>query len=281
MKSFKKLLTASVLATAAISAQASIILPSTGDSELIAILYNVANENSLIVDLGVTISTFNVANNQSFNLAASPYYNQFIAAAGTNTIAFQVFGADSNGPASGVIGSKKLYLTSASGGTLPNGTNANVSTRAGIASTFLATINGALTGTVPTYFSNHTLVADGSSLDTTAGTTTSYSSFGPGVTGPAGAATVNIGSRAEFFTVTTGPGTANGQAVVTDFFSDTETADNLGGYFTVNKATGSLDYFGAPTTVVINPIPEASEWAMMLSGLGMLGLMVRRRRNNV
>jgi hypothetical protein len=53
------------------------------------------------------------------------------------------------------------------------------------------------------------------------------------------------------------------------------------GLFFISLATLTLklNYFGTPA--VVNPIPEVSEWAVMLSGLVMLGLMVRRRRDNV
>jgi hypothetical protein len=283
MKLLKKLVAGSVFATAALSAQASIIFPNTGDSELIAILYTINNQNSFVIDLGRTLTTFDTTLNQSFNLASSPFYATFLAnnAVGTpSPITFTILGADSTGPNTG-FESKVLFLASAEGSTPPAPTNANLGTRAGLTNTFLQTLSGQANNS--TYSGNHISLTDGTSLDTTSGTSSSFSTISAGVLGPSGITMVAAGSKAELFKIaTTFPGTTNTTSTVTDFFSGTETSSNTGAYFDLNTTTGVLSFFGAPTTdPVVNPVPEASEWAMMLSGLAMVGLMVRRRRNNI
>jgi hypothetical protein len=276
MKSFKKLLVGSAIAVSAMSAQAALILPSTGAGELMAVVYTVNNNNSFVLDLGITITNFNTSNNQSFNLAASPYWSTFITnSVGNTPIQFGVIGADSDGLNTG-LGSKSVFLTASPGssvGTLPS--NNLLATRANNVASFQNSLNEGITD-IPAFQGNHSTVTDGSSLDTTASTATSGALLGAG---NPNLSFVNAGTNAELFRISTSAGNGNQPAALTDFFSSTET-NNDGGYFSLNTSTGVLDYFGAPGAVV-NPVPEASEWAMMLSGLGMLGLMVRRRRSNI
>jgi hypothetical protein len=279
MKLIKKLFAGSALAVAMASGHATIIVPNTsGGSELFAVLYTVGNTNSLIVDLGITITNFStvasLAANQSFNLAASPYYSTFISNnAGASTVQYAVIGANQFGS------TKQLWVTGAAN-SIPNSvTNASGTTglnsRTGNLNNFVTAINTTPNPSNGSYLNGHS-ATDGSSLDT-GGNTTSFSIL----SGSVGNALtmVDVGQSAELFRYVTSGSSSTANATVTDFFSATETPTNLGGYFTLS-ATGTLDYFGEPGSVV-NPIPEASEWAMMLSGLAMLGLMVRRRRNNV
>jgi hypothetical protein len=273
MKLIKKLFAGSVLAAAVMSANASIIIPNTsGGSELFAVLYTVGNSNSLIVDLGTTISSFNTNNGtagspQSFNLAASPYYSTFISNnAGASTVQYAVVGANQFGS------TKQLWVTGPVD-TIAPVNNANLAIRTGQVNGFVGAVN---TGATTPSFSNGHSATDGSSLDT-GGNTSSFSVLAGNLS--TSLTMVDAGQSAELFRYVTSSSSGTAQSTVTDFFSATETLTNLGGYFTLS-ATGTLDYFGVPGSVV-NPIPEASEWAMMLSGLAMLGLMVRRRRNNV
>ena len=260
---------------AAMSSQAAIIQPASGNGELTVVLYNGATNNSFLVDLGKTLSSFDTTTNQTFSLSSSPYYNTFLTNVGAGLITFGVLGGDSTGLTS-VANAKNLWLTSAANSTPPAPTNANLSTRIGALDSYQQAHNGVSSGPLT---SNHSTLTDGSSISVAANTTSSFSTLNNGVVNPSGVSMVAVGGQAELFKIATATGSA-ATAIVTDFFSDTETPSNLGGYFTVDLTAGNLNYFGAPTTVV-PPIPEASEWAMMLSGLGMLGLMVRRRRNNI
>jgi hypothetical protein len=279
MNTFKKLLIGSAIAATAMSSQAAIIDGSNGDGELFVILQTSTNNNSFIFDLGKTISTFDINTNQSFNLASSPFYTTFIANNTANDpVRFGVIGSDSQGLNTGELDSKKLYVTALANTTPTNQSNSTLANRAGNLDGFITAINGQNS---LTFSGTHLTSTDGASLDTSTGLTTSYSTFSGAFVGANALTMVARGSSAELFKFGTSfPGTANTASVITDFFSATETPTNLGGYFTLST-TGALDYFGSPTGPVVNPVPEASEWAMMLSGLAMVGLMVRRRRNNV
>jgi hypothetical protein len=280
MNTFKKLLIGSAIAATAMSGQAAIIDGSLGDSEFFVVLNTISNNNSLIVDLGKTLSTFDINVNQSFNLSLSPYYATFISNNTANdAIKFGVIGSDFAGPNTGLADSKRLYVTALANTTPANQSNSILATRTGNFDTFVGAINGAPNSL--TFSGTHSTVTDGSSLDTSSGLSTSYSTFSANLVAANALTMVNRGSSAELFKYGTSfPGVAGTASVITDFFSATETPSNLGGYFTLSTA-GVLDYFGAPTSDPVNPVPEASEWAMMLSGLAMVGLMVRRRRNNV
>jgi hypothetical protein len=283
MKLIKKLLTGAALAVSAMSAQSAIILPNStgGDSEFVVVLLNPSNGVSLAFDTGFRISTFDTAvNNNSFaNLSTSPFWTQFTTGLAGTTARFGVVAGDSNGPATG-LDTRKLYLTSTAGATPANMDNGTLGSRAGNLNSYFNFLNGAQT---TTFLTAQNASADGSSLSLAPGATSSWSALNSGVLAPSLAAMVDVGNKAELFKYGTSalPGATSGsQANLTDFYSDTETDTNTGAFFELNIGTGILSFSGAPTTVV-NPIPEASEWAMMLSGLGMLGLMVRRRRNNI
>jgi hypothetical protein len=283
MKLIKKLLTGAALAVSAMSAQAAILLPATGDSEFVVFVLNPSNGVSLAFDTGFRISTFDTAvSNSSFaNLSTSPYWTQFISGLAGTTASFGVVAADSIGPAS-ALDSRRVYLTALAGTSPSNTDNGTLSNRAGNVQSSLNALNGAQT---TTFLTAQNASADGSSLSLAPGAISSWSTLNNGVIGPTAfnAPMVNVGNKAELFKIGTSAGagiTTGSPANLTDFYSDTETDTNTGAFFELNIGTGALSYTGAPTTVV-NPVPEASEWAMMLSGLGMLGLMVRRRRNNI
>jgi len=78
-----------------------------------------------------------------------------------------------------------------------------------------------------------------------------------------GVAWANEGQATDFWMYDTNNGTSSSRALLTSYAGD----------FTY--AAGVLTY-----EVAAAPIPEPSEYALMLAGLGMLGFMARRRLNN-
>ncbi len=271
MKLVKKLFAGSMLAAAVATSHAAIITPdAAGGSELFAVLYTIGNQNSLIVDLGQTIASFNTAAPQSFNLAASPYYSTFLSNNnGASPVQFAVIALE--------VGSfpDRIWTTAAANSTPANVINSDLGDRAANLIDYVTALN---TSPNTATFTSVQNLTNGSSLDTTSNTITSFSTLAVNLGNSLNL--VNAGSNAELWSYETNGPSNTATAIRTDFYSATETPSNLGAYFRLNQATGALDYFGEPTSVV-NAIPEASEWAMMLSGLAMLGLMVRRRRNNV
>jgi hypothetical protein len=279
MKLLNKIFAGTTLALAALSSQAAIIQPASGNGELMVVLYTGGNSNSFVVDLGVTIGSFDTTINQSFNLSTSPYYATFLSNnGGVSPVGFAVLGGDQSG-LNTVAGAKNFFFTSAANTTPSAPTNLTLATRLGALDSFQQALNSNSGPVTPTFSGNHDTLTDGSSLSTSGTGPTSFSVLNAGVISPSGITMVAAGSQAELFKLSTAAGASSATTTLTDFFSAIEDPSNLGGVFSLNATTGVLDFVGAPS--VVNPVPEASEWAMMLSGLGMVGLMVRRRRNNI
>lgn len=268
---------AGALAALAVSAsQATIILPISGDSEVIAVLNDFGGSgNSFTLDTGILFSAFDTTVNQTFNLGTlSPLWNNFKNSV-TGTLQFGILAADGAGPNSGV-GARKILFTSTpgtvaiGGAGLNNGKVALASSNVG--SAYMQQISGAADN--PNFTSLHTSSLNGSSFMLGAGGATGFTVFFNNWYLPLGQQMVSAGTapnnRAEMFRVETVAGNTQGLPTLTDYYSATETATNLGGYWTLDANSGVLAYNAAP-------VPEASEWAMMLAGLGMVGFMVRRR----
>jgi hypothetical protein len=72
MKLLEKMLAGTALALATLTTHAAIIQPAGGDGELMVVLHTIGNDNSFVLDLGITFGNFDTTTNQSFNLSASP-----------------------------------------------------------------------------------------------------------------------------------------------------------------------------------------------------------------
>lgn len=85
-----------------------------------------------------------------------------------------------------------------------------------------------------------------------------------------------LGTEQNFWFLTTSSTSALAQATKTPFGVDLNNDGNIGeGEFSKFKLTenGVLTF----TNPSVSPIPEADTWAMLLAGLSMLGMIVRRR----
>jgi MYXO-CTERM domain-containing protein len=85
-----------------------------------------------------------------------------------------------------------------------------------------------------------------------------------------------LGTEQNFWFLTTSSTSALAQATKTPFGVDLHNDGVIGeGEFSKFKLTenGVLTF----TSPSVSPIPEADTWAMLLAGLGMLGMIVRRR----
>lgn len=85
-----------------------------------------------------------------------------------------------------------------------------------------------------------------------------------------------LGTEQNFWFLTTSSLSSFAQAVKTPFGVDLNNDGSIGeGEFSKFKLTenGVLTF----TSPSVSPIPEADTWAMLLAGLGMLGMIVRRR----
>jgi len=85
------------------------------------------------------------------------------------------------------------------------------------------------------------------------------------------------GASAGTFTATA---TASG-AITWQQFSYSFTASDTLTRISFANATASGNNLAGLDNVALAPVPEASEWAMMLAGLGVVGLIARRRRDRM
>jgi hypothetical protein len=275
---FTSKLAAAVIATAAFSsANATVLAPVTGDSEILVFLRDTGTGSSYSFDTGVRVSQFDPFTARSINLASGGLFAEWKALT-TGTIQFSIVGGDSSGTSS-TAGSRNLLFSTTAGVTpVLNNISNNVfgdSVATASSGAFLSHNAPAITGTSKTTMltdlNGDGLVNGSDNGDQYTLAKTGGSSFGNwngNILLPFGISMVNAGDNAEFFKAVTS-GTGSAKPTVTDFYSATETNAQPGGYWTLSN-TGLLNYSAAP-------VPEASEWAMMLAGLGFISLMVRRR----
>lgn len=273
-------------------AHAKIELPNDGDSELILVMINknTANPDSsvFVLDLGIRGYDFNSNLNQSFNLSSNAVYTAWRSSVSSpsNPYFFAVVGSD----ALGTFPNRAIWTSSLSSSLLGPGSSGTLSNN------YVTSRSNSLQGFIQEHndrlnepgigLSTHLIRTDPSNpYDAVTNpyvnaNGASYETKPDAVGGQNFQANwaagwnqtfAQVGQKAEFFKVTGVAGGGAGVATIQDFFSATETAANPGGFWSI--AGDVLSYTGAPTA----PVPEASEWAMMLGGLGLVGFFARRR----
>jgi hypothetical protein len=272
MKYSSKIAAALLAVSATGLAQANIIVPATGDSELLVVVTDAGTNNSFTYDTGILGSLFDSTAAQSFNLASlAPLWNTFKASA-TGQISFALMTSDASGSGTAAAGNRNALMTSAAGNVVtPVGNTAFQTITANIGSSYIQALNSITSDAAQQ--STHQTDVNGASFTTLATGSTSFTNFFNTWMNTLGLRMTNIdGGQAEMYKASNTVG-ATGKVNLTNFYSSTETPSNLGGYWTLNSA-GVLAYSAAP-------VPEASEWAMLLAGLGVVGLMVRRRSYSI
>jgi hypothetical protein len=253
VKFLRKLLTYTMLLVFSVSGRSEIIPASSGDGELMLVLYSGVHKNSLVIDLGVTLSAFNIATDQSFDLTSSPFYALFVKEA-RNDVRFVVVGADSLGPIS-KAGAKQLFITTTAGSLFPAPTNFDLAQYTSRFDLHQKSLNR--NSDWADFQGDHRTKSNGSSLDKSSGTSSSFELLNLGIMTQLGAKMVTAGNPAELIAVKSVDGEPLSRAQVIDFYNDVETKDHHGAFFDLDVTAGRLNYFGAPK-VPANPPKPAS-----------------------
>ncbi|HTN93862.1 MAG TPA: PEP-CTERM sorting domain-containing protein [Gallionella sp.] len=265
----KSTLVASVLAFAVAGpANAAIVDMSTGSSDLVLNIWDTTSSTSYTEDLGINMSSFmaGVTGTTAATLAASALptgdhtfapdalLTSFLSTATLGTTFWSVTAGDNVGT-SGF--QQKNYLTTSTGTTMP------------ISNTVL--LSGG--GNASNYFSLMNTVT-GANPDAL-GSGTTYAGASGAAGGGWGNKWVNTstlyGNSLNFLYMTPSSTSTVAAAGVAAF----KGAGGVNSYWTLNTSpTGALG-----TLTFTAPVPEPGEWALMLSGFGLIGFIALRRKN--
>jgi hypothetical protein len=292
MKFTLKLIAIAALAASSATSFAAIQDATSGNGELLAnFRFYAAGDNntggddmSALFDLGVTMDSFLSNRNtagftQTWDLTTSNYGGawsalQTFAGASAANIEFNVIALDNTNQNTAGGG---RYLTTTVLNTFPSLANSTLlafqNTNQYVVAnqtrgTHSTEVNGASTGT--------SLDANNIYFGKVAGTTDGDNWAGQG---PDSTARVSVAQN--FYYLTNSTTVSSNQATKLAFGYDLngngtlDAANNEFGKWTVDAVAGTIT-FANPT---IAPVPEPEAYAMVLAGLGLIGSMVRRRRN--
>lgn len=264
----KALAAALALSATVLPAQAAMTSATTGSSSLILTLLDFGSNVSATFDLGYSYDTFQSLVNAAagtgtytFDLAGGDYANAWTdywnVASSANT-KWAIYAADGTGSGAGARGIISTYKSGA------NLTNSNqLQTSIGNFNTYITQNNG---------LDNHNSVENGASVVTSnlvnsfAGKATAYGSTGR-INAQGHVSMDNLGQTMTVVQQLTG---ATAASPVTF-----NTLGNAQGGYTFNMASNGVLTFSVPT---VTPVPEADSYAMLLAGLGVVGLVARRRK---
>lgn len=271
MKFQVKTLVAALVLVAAVPVQAAMTMPQTGDSSMTLTVFDRTASVSAIFDLGKNYSDFSIigtafpdsnvdapGTNFSWDLTSGDYataWSTFIALVDPANLQFAVTGADNLGAGAG---SRGIISTLNQPAVTPLTTNPIIG-QIGTWGTYLAESQS-----TAMLYENHTTVENGAAVGNSGILSNTLYYFQQDKNNGNGSVSVGtVGQSLAVFQVVSGSSAFG--ATTSEIF-----ANNAAFKFT---ADGALTY-------TVTQVPEADTWALMLSGLGFMGFVARRRKQS-
>jgi hypothetical protein len=262
---YKALVAALALSTASLSAHAAMdTATATGNGSFVLSVWN-ADLGSATFDLGYNYDSFaGLVSQGAFNLAAGDYAGawSFISSTSSAPTYWAIFAGDNVGSAR-AAGSRGFFTTANStDGMSQLSATGSVTNVLGNMDIYIGAANNVATG-------NHNSVANGANTstltsDSGAGSASAYGTGKAGAAGPIAIAELN--QSQQMLQILT-----QGTSAPTASFMANSTGIN----YTFTLSSAGLLSVGPNVTI---PVPEADSYAMLLAGLGVLGLVARRRK---
>ena len=259
----KALLAASLLA-AALPASAAMTASSSGASSLILTVLDMnAGGKTATFDLGFDKDTFvRNQNLTAIDLTTGNYaeaWNAFTASSTMTNVQYAVFAGDF----SGTTFTDYSYFTTAGGASMLSLFNSGFSTQLGNLDTYISNVNN---------LTNHNSVGNGGSISAAAAAgyarvSTFYGTSNGKIGTFGGDATGSIGTNLNVYDVIGVTGGAGGS--ITPVKLD---VNGFNPFFNLSSS-GVLNY------TAVAAVPEADTSLMMLAGMGLMGLIARRRKS--
>ena len=279
-----KTLTVAVLMAASVPASAAIQGGVSGNGELLLNVRYYGGDSattgdddiSAVFDLGFTMNDMLASNgqagfNKSWDMTSGAYgasWNQLMSFVGANAgqVEFNVIALDNTNP--NTIGGSR-YLTTGNKDVWPSQQNTNVKGFANMEN-YIDANNSR--GTNATDANGASVAKPTDAPNTFFGAINGFGQGDTWLTKTTVDTTQALGTEQNFWFLTTSSTASLAPAIKTPFGVDLNHDGSITGNefskFTLSQS-GALTYVSA--------VPEAETWAMLMAGLGMLGMMVRRR----
>ena len=231
-----------------------------GTGELFLVVTDISKSFSFVGDLGVGMNSFLGASNtsNSWSLSGFTAWTPFVTAIGgnLNNATYAVYSFDNIG-ANTTVNNKRLLTTIAAGGDISGVNNGKLGTAIGTGNATTWLVSGAQAD-IYNLLNDHDTLVNGSSYTNIFAAYSDAQIFN------------SLGNNVPFDTTTVVGGTSDFWLLGNSSSSSLVLANTY-------QQAGQFSLNGTTLAYNVAAVPEAQTYALMLSGLGLVAFMVRRR----